>query len=298
MGIRVKLVIALGGLLLIMAVVGMVSIHTLKETSQAIARILRENHDSVVACGSMRIAIDKLDHQAETLLWGNVPEALQDRDAAIHEFEASLKFQQGNVTVKGEQELTDRLAGAWKTYRQGLEEFYQRADLPTRRDLYRQQLLPRSREVREIDQKIIDLNLNNMVAVDGQAQKRSAQARKAMILLLVIGLGIGAALIVFTGPAILQAHCRLDQVGAGDPEGQPGPGGERAFQRRDRAAGGGLQPDGHDVKGTAAQRPGPPSTHPAVHQAGPGQPAGRGGHLRPQRHGGTGQRGGPEAVRA
>ena len=70
MGIRVKLVIALGGLMLIMAVVGMVSIHTLNETSQAIARILRENHDSVAACGSMRIAIDKLDHQAETLLWG------------------------------------------------------------------------------------------------------------------------------------------------------------------------------------------------------------------------------------
>ena len=40
MGIRVKLVIALGGLVLIMAVVGMVSIHTLNETSQAIARIL------------------------------------------------------------------------------------------------------------------------------------------------------------------------------------------------------------------------------------------------------------------
>ncbi len=204
MGIRVKLVIALGGLMLIMAVVGMVSIHTLNETSQAIARILRDNYDSVAACGSMRIAIDKLDHQAELLLWGNPPEALQHRDAAIQEFQKSLKFQQGNVTVKGEQELTDRLTEAWKSYQQGLEEFYQRADLPPRRELYLQQLQPHSREVRETLQKITDLNLNNMVAVDGQAQKRTAQARKAMILLLVIGLGIGAGLIVLTGPAILR----------------------------------------------------------------------------------------------
>ena len=135
MGIRVKLVIALGGLMLIMAVVGMVSIHTLNETSQAIARILRENHDSVVVCGSMRIAIDKLDNQAEMLLWGDHPEALQERNVAIQEFQQGLKFQQGNVTVKGEQELTDQLGEAWKSYRQGLDEFYQTADLPPRRDL-------------------------------------------------------------------------------------------------------------------------------------------------------------------
>lgn len=298
MGIRVKLVIALGGLMLIMAVVGMVSIHTLNETSQAIARILRDNYDSVAACGSMRIAIDKLDHQAELLLWGNPPEALQQRDAAIQEFQQNLKFQQGNVTVKGEQELTDQLGEAWKSYRGGVEEFYRLADLPPRRELYRQQLQPRSREVREIVQKIIDLNLNNMVAVDGQAQKRSAQARKAMILLLVIGLGIGAGLIVLTGPGILRPIAGLTRsvreiqkgnldlvvnVHSKDEIGQLGEAFNqmtttlRELRRSDRAH---LHP------------------HPAVYQAGPGQSAGRGGHLRPQRHRGAGQRSGPGPVRA
>ena len=204
MGIRAKLVIALGGLLLILAVVGMVSIHTLSESSQAIARILRENYDSVAVCDKMKVAVDRLDRLAETLLWGNLPEALQQGDAAVQEFNRNLIFQQGNVTLEGEQELTDHLSGAWKSYQEGLANFFQLADLPPRREFYRQQLLPRSREIREVAQKIIDLNMNNMVAVDGQAQQRTAKARKALILLLAIGLGIGAGLIVLSGPAILR----------------------------------------------------------------------------------------------
>jgi two-component system, NtrC family, sensor histidine kinase KinB len=209
MGIRVKLVIALGGLLLILAVVGMVSIHTLNESSQAIQRILRENYDSVAVCGSMRIAIDKLDHQVELLLWENPTGAREQRDALIQGFDKDLKVQRGNVTVKGEQELTDQLTEAWKSYRQKLASYYQLVELAARRDFYRQHLLPHSQKVRETTQKIIDLNLNNMVAVDGQAQQRTAKARKAMILLLAIGLIIGAALIVLTGPAILRPIANL-----------------------------------------------------------------------------------------
>ena len=204
MGIRAMLVFALGGLLLILAVVGMVSIYTLNESSQAIERILRENYDSVAACDKMKLAIDKLDRLAELLLWGNPPEALQQRDAAIRELNQGLNFQQGNVTVKGEQELTDRLAEAWKSYREEMEKFYQLTDLAARRELYRQQLLPLFQGIRGVAQKIIDLNLNNMVDADGQARQRTAQARKAMILLLAIGLGIGAGLIVLAGPAILR----------------------------------------------------------------------------------------------
>jgi len=65
MGIRTKLVIAFVGLLLIVAVVGVLSVHTLNESSQAIERILRENYDTVAACDHMKVALEKLDRQAE-----------------------------------------------------------------------------------------------------------------------------------------------------------------------------------------------------------------------------------------
>ena len=209
MGIRTKLVIAFAGLLLIVAVVGVLSIHTLNESSQAIERILRENYDTVAACDHMKVALEKLDRQAELCLWEDRPEVCQQSQSVLGEFDKNLRFQQGNVTVPGEQELTDRLTESWKGYSRDLENFYQLSNLSERREFYRRRLLPRSQEVREATQKIIELNLNNMVAADGQAQQRAAQTRKAMLFLLFIGIGMGAGFTVLAGPAILRPIASL-----------------------------------------------------------------------------------------
>jgi signal transduction histidine kinase/HAMP domain-containing protein len=203
MGIRTKLVIAFAGLLLIVAVVGGLSVHTLSESSLAIERILRENYDTVAACDHMKVALERLDRQAELCLWEDRPEVCRQSQSVLGEFDKNLRFQQGNVTVPGEQELTDRLTESWKSYRRDLENFYQLSNLAQRRAFHSHRLLPLSQEIREIAQGIIKLNLNNMVAADGQAQQRAAQTRKAMLFLLFIGVGMGAGFTVLVGPAIL-----------------------------------------------------------------------------------------------
>lgn len=204
MRIRTKLVIAFVGLLLIVAVVGVLSVYTLNESSQAIERILRENYDTVAACDHMKVALEKLDRQAELCLWEDRPEVCRQSQSVLGEFDKNLRFQQGNVTVPGEQELTDRLTESWKDYSRDLANFYQLSNLSERREFYRRRLLPRSQEVRDATQKIIELNLNNMVAADGQAQQRAAQTRKAMLFLLFIGIGMSAGFTVLVGPAILR----------------------------------------------------------------------------------------------
>jgi signal transduction histidine kinase len=209
MGIRTKLVIAFAGLLLIVAVVGVLSVHTLNQSSQAIERILRENFDTVAACDHMKVALEKLDRQAELCLWEDRPDVCRQSQSVVGEFDKNLRFQQGNVTIPGEQELTDRLTESWRGYGRDLENLYQLSNLVERREFYRRRLLPRSQEVRLVAQKIIDLNLNNMVAADGQAQQRAAQTRKAMLFLLFVGVGMGAGFIGLAGPAILRPIASL-----------------------------------------------------------------------------------------
>jgi signal transduction histidine kinase len=209
MGIRTKLVIALAGLLLIVAVVGVLSVRTLNESSQAIERILRENYDTVAACDHMKVALEKLDRQAELCLWEDRPEVCRQSQQVLEEFDKNLRFQQGNVTVPGEPELTDRLTESWKGYGRDLEYFYQLSNLSERREFYRRRLVPRSQVVREATQKIIELNLNNMVAADGQAQQRAAQTRKAMLFLMFIGIGICVGFIILAGPEILRPIASL-----------------------------------------------------------------------------------------
>jgi two-component system, NtrC family, sensor histidine kinase KinB len=209
MSIRTKLVIAFAGLLLIVAAVGVVSIHTLNESSQAIARILRENYDSVAACDHMKGAQEKLDRQAELCLLEDRPDICKRSETVLSEFENNLRIQQSNVTLPGEQELTDSLAAAWQGYRQDLEKFYKLSDLNARREFYHQRLLPQSQAIREGAQKIIDANLNNMVAADGQAQLRVVQTRKALLFLLFVAIAMGAGFTLLAGPAILKPIASL-----------------------------------------------------------------------------------------
>jgi NtrC-family two-component system sensor histidine kinase KinB len=211
MSIRTKLVIAFAGLLLIAAVVGVLSIHTLNESSKAIARILRENYDSVAACDHMKETLEKLDRQAEMCLLEDRPDLCQLSEPLIGDFEKNLRIQQGNVTLPGEKELTNHLTDAWQSYRQNLEKFYQLSDLTARREFYRQQILPPSQVIREGAQKIINANLNNMVAADGQAQRRVTQTRRALLFLLFIAMAMGAGFTLLAGPAILKPIASLTQ---------------------------------------------------------------------------------------
>ncbi|MGP7986057.1 MAG: hypothetical protein ACLPPL_01250, partial [Desulfobaccales bacterium] len=109
MSIRTKLIWVFGGLILILAVVALVTFHTLNESSKVIDRIMRENYDSVEACYKMKDASERLDHLAEVSLWERPPDLPRQNDEAIGELERNLKLQQRNVTLPGERELTDRL---------------------------------------------------------------------------------------------------------------------------------------------------------------------------------------------
>lgn len=212
MSIRNKLVLAFGGLIVILAVVGLVTIRTLNESGRAIDRIMRENYESVEACYKMKDASMRLDHLAEVSLWEKPPDLVRQNDAAIAELEQNLRFQQGNVTIPGERELTDRLTALWLAYRGELKDFYRSVNAGTApRDLYRRTLVPRSQAFRDTAQKILELNLNNMVAADGQAHLKAVHARNIMLVLLSSALLLALGFMVLMGPNIWGPITRLTQ---------------------------------------------------------------------------------------
>ena len=210
MSLKSKLILTLCGPLIILVVVGMMSVQTVTQSSSAMERIFRENYDSVAACLKMKGALDRLDRIAEFSLWG-IPEGTpRETGSSMDEFEKNLKFQQGNVTVPGEQELTDRLTEFWKKYRKEYENFFQ-SQIPddARKELYRNHLLHRSREVQETAQRIVDINLDNMVSADGQARQRADETTRRMIGLVVSGVLFTIILIGVIGPSVVKPITRL-----------------------------------------------------------------------------------------
>ncbi len=219
MNLKAKLLIAFFGLVLILVIVGVLSVRTVTESSNALDRIFRENYDSIAACYRMKEAINRLDHIAQISLWQEYPELRRESQQSINEFENSFRFQQGNVTVSGEQEATHELAQRWVAYLEEYRRFFETDSNSGRPSVYRHELLPRSQEVRDAAQKIIELNLNNMVSVDGQARVRAIETRRTMVILLLSGIAIAAIFIAVILPAILRPIAGLTRSVAAIREG-------------------------------------------------------------------------------
>ncbi len=204
MSLKTKLILASCGPLLILLVVGLISIRTITQSSKALERIFRENYDSVAAGLVMKQAILEIERGVEPLLY----ESSADKtiiDSAVLRFSQRLKFQQGNVTLPGEQELTNKLAESWKTYRSELEAFVQMRESGTaRRDFYRTRLLPQSDAVLDAAQHIIDINLNNMISADGQVRQQAAETNRDVIVLVLAGSVLALIFVIIIGPSILR----------------------------------------------------------------------------------------------
>jgi two-component system, NtrC family, sensor histidine kinase KinB len=203
--LRKKLITGLCGLLGIVLVVGVLSIRTSIEFSSSIQRIFRENYDSVVACYKMKDGVEQLDRNVMNSLWENAQLSGPEAEAMLAEFEKNLKFQQGNITVPGEQELTDLLTQQWVSYRRSLESLAESPITSSERlDSYRDVLMPLADALRSTAQQIIQINLDNMVSVDGQARQRADQTNRTMLILVLSGVLLAVVFILVIVPSIIR----------------------------------------------------------------------------------------------
>jgi two-component system, NtrC family, sensor histidine kinase KinB len=203
--LRTKLITGLCGLLGIVLVVGVLSIRTSNEFSASIQSIFRENYDSVVACYKMKDGVEQLDRNVMNSLWESAPISGSEAEAMLEEFERNLKFQQGNITVPGERELTDLLTRQWASYRRSLEALTELPIVSSERlDSYRDDLLPLADTLRSTAQQIIQINLDNMVSVDGQARQRADQTNRTMLVLVLSGVLLAVVFILVIVPSIIR----------------------------------------------------------------------------------------------
>lgn len=213
LGLRQKLTLAFGGMLVILATVGTLSGLLLTKYSSTLERLFRENYDSVVFGQNMKDAVDGLDDLAQRSLWAETapPETPTLADF-VKRFEENLEREKGNITLSGEREVADEIAAAWQTYRSNHEELMTaNKSAPDRREFYRKKLMPEAHEINRLAQRVIDMNLANIVSVDGQVKESAIFARNAMALLIVTGVALAILFTTLIGRFILKPLRTLTQ---------------------------------------------------------------------------------------
>ncbi len=203
LGLRQKLFGAFAGLFLLLVLVATLAVAMIGKVSRSFEQIFHENLATIHACQEMRRSAERMQDATLMPIWREAPvdSAKLEREAAG--FEIHLRFQQDNVTVPGEQVLTDSLTAAWSRFRSAclasLGASYPREG----RDAYRESLAASFHAVEDLSGRIVDLNAGNILSADGQVRSQAESARRSIAVLLVSGGVLVLALLYLTGRLIL-----------------------------------------------------------------------------------------------
>jgi NtrC-family two-component system sensor histidine kinase KinB len=198
--LRSKLWLGVGGLLAILTIVTVLSIVALNRYRHELDRVFKENYNSAVYCDAMKRGLDHLNTHALRQLW-NQPAAQFDPSAEFQAFDANLRLQIANVTLPGEGDLTERLANLWKQYQLDYQAF-ESATAAERPEQYESQLLLEYGELNQVAQRIADINMANMVSVDGQEKQMFSTVRGVLLALLISGIVLAVAFVGGVGASV------------------------------------------------------------------------------------------------
>jgi len=209
-GLRQKLSLGFGGLLLISLIIGIQGIIEFRNLGHSIDVILRENYRSVVACQEMKEALERMDSGILFVLLGFGEEGNSLISTNEARFEQALEVELNNITVPGEGEKATSLKGLFTRYRATLQSLRaQSLSNDLRQNRYLRELLPLFLQVKDTADEILRMNQNNMNEANDRARKQAAFAQERMYLLLLLGFLLAVTFMFFTGRWILRPINRL-----------------------------------------------------------------------------------------
>ena len=126
LSLRWRIVLTLFPLFLLLVVLGTAGALLLYHLSGRIEAMLQENYRSVIYMERLDEALERMDSSFQFALAGREDQARKLYAASWPKLRDSLRLEQDNITLPGEQELVDRLAYLIERYRQHGQTFYQR----------------------------------------------------------------------------------------------------------------------------------------------------------------------------
>ncbi|MBL0062991.1 MAG: HAMP domain-containing protein [bacterium] len=203
--LKSKLILGFSALLAVAVIVGAIGSSVVNSYGQALTRILRENYDSIVYCEGMKNALSDFRDEVQdvSVLGQHLDSASLDK--ASQEFGRQLDLERGNITLSGEKDSVEAVTRLWKALQLDALQLTGNSLSDTICIArYHEQFRPLSERLQQTIQNISDMNLSNMIAVDGLAQRRAQEAKQITYILILVGILLALILILVTGRAVLQ----------------------------------------------------------------------------------------------
>jgi signal transduction histidine kinase/HAMP domain-containing protein len=193
--LRSRIFLTLAPLFALLAVVGGAGGVLLYQLGGRIDEILRENYESVVAMERLNEALERIDSSFQFTLAGKEDDARRQYKDNWTLYWSSLRKEQENITLPGEQELVDSLTELTDHYHALGNAFYARPGAPGRDRMYfgdpavpgRPSLFGLFDRIKKVSGEILRINHENMKQASREARHTADTS------LLWFGLGLTAA---------------------------------------------------------------------------------------------------------
>jgi two-component system, NtrC family, sensor histidine kinase KinB len=186
-GIRQKLMLGFGGLLGIVAVIGILTMLQIRDLGQAIDVILKENYRSVVACQEMKESLERIDSGILFTLAGNESEGNKLITEYTSGFRTALEAELGNITLPNEHEMAQHISILFDEYIRSVPLVAQaQGSMSERQDAYFSILQPLFLEIKKSAQDILEMNQRNMSEANDTARRRADSAHRNMLAAIII----------------------------------------------------------------------------------------------------------------
>jgi NtrC-family two-component system sensor histidine kinase KinB len=180
--IRQKLLLGFGGLLLIVATMGVLTIRQIDALGGAIDVILKQNYRSVVACQQMTESLERIDSGVLFTFAGHDDEGMKSIREHEQNFRHALHVELGNITLPGEREKTIRIKELFMEYALVVDQVTDPSiALSQRQYHYFSTLLPLFQEIKQLSAQVLDMNQSHMHQANDNARMMAASAHNAML---------------------------------------------------------------------------------------------------------------------
>lgn len=209
-GIRQKLMLGFGGLLVTIGVIGILTMTQITHLGQAIEVILRENYRSVIACQDMKEALERMDSGVLFSFAGDAADGQRYIDENTRRFRVAMDTELGNITLPGEQGKASRIRDLFEEYSASLPLVTaSETPLANRQQAYFGKVLPIFQEIKGLAQDILEMNQANMSTANDNARRMAATARQQMLSAILICATIAILFIFFIQRWILRPLGKL-----------------------------------------------------------------------------------------
>ncbi|ACB83849.1 ATP-binding protein [Natranaerobius thermophilus] len=225
--IRIKILGVIALLLIVLAINSSWAVNNFQMLDDSIEAIMQANYRSVDAAQNMIVALERQDSAILTYLFEEDEDISQTFREHEREFMKWFTLADDNITEVDEPEIIENIDNSYAEFAlefNKLQNIQVEEGTDAARQHYYDQVFPKFEDAKDFTRRLLELNQNKMLELQGQAETRASNATKTTAIISILTVVTGTVLALYISGKITRPirdlTKKMEKVSQGDYQQQ------------------------------------------------------------------------------